>query len=274
VQPELRQSTGNGRETPGPASGASRMGPGEPWRVTVRNLAIAGAAGVFLAFIGALGTNNIALPIRLLYWVPLMLAGSLIAHVTVAGLTRIMHEATNPWLFGAVLAVGMAVPITALVWAYSGAMLGTSFSLGGLPELFGSVLTVCAAMTAITMTVNTPGRVTHAPPAGSPAAPVRFMERLPRKLKGAVIYAISAEDHYLKLHTSKGTDLILMRMSDAIVELEGLEGAQTHRSWWVARDAVESARREGDRMVLVVKGGVEAPVSRPNVRPLREAGWY
>jgi DNA-binding LytR/AlgR family response regulator len=250
------------------------MGPGEPWRITLRNVAIAAAAGVFLAFIGALGTDRIALPMRLLYWVPLMLVGSLIAHVTVEGLTRIIREATNPWLFGAVLAVGMAVPITALVWAYSGVMLDTNFSLRALPDLFLSVLIVCAAMTAITMTVNAPGQVTHAPPAGSPAALVRFMERLPPRLKGAVIYAISAEDHYLKLHTSKGTDLILMRMSDAIVELEGLEGAQTHRSWWVARDAVENARREGDRMVLTIKGGVEAPVSRPNVRPLREAGWY
>ncbi len=55
--------------------------------------------------------------------------------------------------------------------------------------------------------------------------------------------------------------------------LEGLEGMQTHRSWWVARDAVESVRRDGDRIVLALKGGAEAPVSRPNVKPLREAGW-
>jgi DNA-binding LytR/AlgR family response regulator len=65
-----------------------------------------------------------------------------------------------------------------------------------------------------------------------------------------------------------------MRLSDAIAELEGLEGAQTHRSWWVAREAVESARRDGDRVTLVLKSGAEAPVSRPNVRPLREAGWF
>jgi DNA-binding LytR/AlgR family response regulator len=64
-----------------------------------------------------------------------------------------------------------------------------------------------------------------------------------------------------------------MRLSDAIAELEGLEGAQTHRSWWVARDAVEEARRDGERVTLVLKGGAEAPVSRPNIRPLREAGW-
>jgi DNA-binding LytR/AlgR family response regulator len=89
-----------------------------------------------------------------------------------------------------------------------------------------------------------------------------------------VLYAVSSEDHYLRLHTSKGSDLILMRLSDAIIELEGLEGAQTHRSWWVAKEAVESTRRDGDKVVLLLKGGAEAPVSRPNMRPLREAGWF
>jgi DNA-binding LytR/AlgR family response regulator len=128
-------------------------------------------------------------------------------------------------------------------------------------------------MTAIMMLVNQRGRVTHAPAAGA-AASVRFLERLPAKLRGAAIYAVSAEDHYLRLHTSKGADLILMRLADAITELEGLEGAQTHRSWWVAREAVEGARRDGDRVTLMLKGGVEAPVSRPNVKPLRDAGWF
>jgi DNA-binding LytR/AlgR family response regulator len=33
-------------------------------------------------------------------------------------------------------------------------------------------------------------------------------------------------------------------------------------------------KREGDRVTLQLKGGAEAPVSRPNVRALREAGWF
>ena len=42
----------------------------------------------------------------------------------------------------------------------------------------------------------------------------------------------------------------------------------------VGREAGESARPDGDKMVLTLKGGAEARVSRPNVRPLREGGWY
>jgi DNA-binding LytR/AlgR family response regulator len=112
----------------------------------------------------------------------------------------------------------------------------------------------------------------HLAPAG--AAPARFLDRLPFKLKGATILAVEAEDHYLRLHTDRGSDLILMRLTDALAELEGLEGAQTHRSWWVARDAVRGVARGDGRAVLTLEGGLQAPVSRRYARALRAAGWY
>ena len=59
-----------------------------------------------------------------------------------------------------------------------------------------------------------------------------------------------------------------------MTELEGIEGAQTHRSWWVAKDAVEAAKRGDGRAVLTLKGGAEVPVSRAYARGLREAGWF
>ncbi|MBL8543776.1 MAG: LytTR family transcriptional regulator DNA-binding domain-containing protein [Hyphomonadaceae bacterium] len=243
------------------------------WQAWARNLGIAGAAGAFLAFVGAMGTGQTPLLTRLLYWAPLMMAGGVLGNFTALLVARIPNARMNPWLFGAILALVMSVPSTLFVWGYTNLVFAAHLGVGALPALFGSVLVICCAMTALMVLVNWPGRVTHAPAAGAAPAAVRFLERLPPKLKGAVLYAVSAEDHYLRLHTSKGSDLILMRLADAIAELDGLEGAQTHRSWWVAREAVESARREGDRAVLVLKGGAEAPVSRPNVRPLREAGW-
>ncbi len=263
----FREPTGSDRQTPLAATGEASIA--DRW---LRNLAIAAAAGVFLALSGAMSTGEAPLWIRLAYWIPVMLAGGLMGHLTALAIARIPRAAACRWLFGALLATAVAAPLTLLVWGFTNLMFGAGMSVAALPRLFGSVLVISAAMTAIMMGLNWPGRITHATP-GAPAAP-RFHERLPGKLRGAAIYAVSAEDHYLRLHTSKGSDLILMRLGDAIGELEGVEGAQTHRSWWVARDAVESARREGDKMVLLLKGGVEAPVSRPNVRPLREAGWF
>jgi DNA-binding LytR/AlgR family response regulator len=105
------------------------------------------------------------------------------------------------------------------------------------------------------------------------ATPAKFLERLPLKLRGADVWAVEAEDHYLRLHTSKGQDLILMRLADAVSELEGIEGAQVHRSWWVARDAIADAKRGDGRATLTLKDGAEAPVSRTYARLLRERGW-
>ena len=64
------------------------------------------------------------------------------------------------------------------------------------------------------------------------------------------------------------------RLSDAVAELEGIEGAQTHRSWWVAKSAVDSAHRADGRAILVLKSGAEAPVSRNYAKALRDEGWF
>ena len=65
-----------------------------------------------------------------------------------------------------------------------------------------------------------------------------------------------------------------MRLSDAVSELDGIEGAQTHRSWWVAKDAVTEVSRGDGRATFVLRNGARAPVSRTFARTLRAEGWY
>lgn len=246
MQPNLREDTAKARETRPGAAGASPNAAGEgwDWRRWTRNLGIAAAAGAFMALVGAVETDELPLALRLLYWVPLTIAGALLGHGLSALLARIPKAGANPWVFGALLTLAISIPATFVVWLYTDGLFRGELDTARLPGFFGPVLVISAAMTALMTMVNWPGRVTHARAVGETAA-VRFLERLPPKLKGAAIYAVSAEDHYLRLHTSKGSDLILMRLADAISELEGLEGAQTHRSWWVAKEAVEGARRDG-----------------------------
>ena len=132
------------------------------------------------------------------------------------------------------------------------------------------VLTV-TMISAVMITLNIMAERQGVTSAGT--QPVKFLERLPLKLRGAEVWAVEAEDHYLRLHTSKGQDLILMRLSDAIDELEGIEGAQVHRSWWVARDAITEAVRGDGRATLTLKDAAEVPVSRTYARLLRERNW-
>ena len=52
-----------------------------------------------------------------------------------------------------------------------------------------------------------------------------------------------------------------------------LDGLQTHRSWWVAEAGVDKGKSANGRIVLALKSGVEAPVSRTYAKAVREAGW-
>ena len=99
-----------------------------------------------------------------------------------------------------------------------------------------------------------------------------LLDQLPPAL-GSVVIALQMEDHYVRVHTALGSELVLMRLRDAITHVSDTEGRQVHRSWWVARLAVEDVRREGRNVRLVLPGGLEAPVSRAQVAELKEAGW-
>ena len=176
------------------------------------------------------------------------------------------------WAAALLIAGSVTLPVATMVLARLALLQHQMLTLGligqVLPSVFGSSLT----MTALAFLVRRTPTRTHAAPAA--ASPPKFLARLPPRLRGAEIYAVEAEDHYLRIHTSLGQDLILMRLSDAIGELEGVEGAQTHRSWWVAKDAVTAAERSDGRATLTLADGSEVPVSRGFAKPLRAAGWF
>ena len=176
------------------------------------------------------------------------------------------------WAAALMIAASVAPPMTFVILGWVTLVRHVPLSLtlvaNILPSVFGSSL----VMTALAFLVRRPSTQTHAAPPSAP--PPKFLARLPLQLQGAEIFAIEAEDHYLRLHTSLGQDLILMRLADAIAELEGVEGAQTHRSWWVARAAITSAERSDGRATLTLKDGAEVPVSRGFAKELRSAGWF
>lgn len=237
-----------------------------------RGMGVCAAAGTFMAFVNAFGFEGTTLVQRLLYWVPVMLAGGVMGTFVARAIFGSAWFASRTWLAAATVAMLLTIPLTVLVWVATTIM----FERPWRPELMVHyilpVAIVSSVMTGIGYISDRRPRETHAGPAGSP--PPRFLERLPTKLKGAEIYAVEAEDHYLRIHTDRGSDLILMRLGDAVGELEGIEGAQTHRSWWVAKEAVTEVARGDGRATFVLKNGARAPVSRSFARILRAEGWY
>lgn len=245
-----------------------------PWRDWARSAAVALAIGGFLALSGAFGSQDASLVARLAYWIPMMLLGSVWGLASARLLERFVDLDDRPWVQVIALTLLISGPLSVIVWAFTGLVFtGRVYPLVVLPQLIAPVGVVTLAVSAVNVFVSPKRTVqTHAPAAGPVTA--RFLDRLPPHLRGARLIAVQAEDHYLRLHTDRGSDLILMRLTDALDELQGLEGAQTHRSWWVARDAVRAVERGDGRALLTLDGGLTAPVSRRHARALRDAGWY
>jgi hypothetical protein len=243
------------------------IGPFDDVAGMLRSLAITLVGGLFLALAGAFGTHTAPLLKRLIYWELLMLLGWLWGVFVSRHFFRIVAWPEPIWARVVVAALVMAIPFSAVVAGVGVLMFRQLYS--NFPALLLPVTVICLVMMAINVLVarNMDG-VTQAS-----SEPPKFLDRLPLKLRGAEVWAVEAEDHYLRLHTSKGQDLILMRLADAVDELEGIEGAQVHRSWWVAREAIADARRGDGRATLTLKDGAEVPVSRTYARLLRERRW-
>lgn len=243
-------------------------------RSLARGLLLALGGGALLAFSGAFGMGDMPLWFRLVYWEPMMLIGALWGHLASGLVEKHIDLDRRPWLMAGVLTAVISGPIAITVWAATTVIFDDDHALDidRLPAFLLPVVMVTGVLSLLNVFLSRTPVQTHAAPVGG--APARFLDRLPPRLRGAAIRAVESEDHYLRIHTDRGSDLILMRLSDALGELEGLEGAQTHRSWWVARNAVRQVSRGEGRATLTLDDGLEAPVSRRYAKALREAGWY
>lgn len=113
-----------------------------------------------------------------------------------------------------------------------------------------------------------------APSGGSAPAPVLqasipLLKRLKPENRGP-LYRLAAEDHYTRIVTAAGSELLLLRFADALAELGTASGLKVHRSHWVADEAVVELQRDGQRALLILKDGSEVPVSRSHAGPVRQ----
>lgn len=232
---------------------------------------LAAQAGVALVagLSGPFGTFDVfALPVRLGYWVVVVFGTyALGAAVTIALEPRLAGRPlwVQVALLGAAVGAAVAVCLALLNLPLHG--------WRGLARVFDPAGTAGAFVVSWVVmglrAVLAPARASA--PAPAAPRPARILSRLPLDRRGALI-ALSVQDHYVEVITTRGRDLILMRLSDAMAEAEGVAGLQVHRSHWVALDQVRAARRQGDGAVLTLSDGREVPVARARVAAVRAAG--
>lgn len=249
-------------------------------REWVIELVVMIAVGVALAALGPFGSFAIgSFGARLAYWVPAALLGYIIFRPTTLAALLIARRLDLPEL-GAVTAAVLvaAIPASFAIAYLGGYRPGAGPSFDQLFQLYVQVgligvlvMTVFILIERKTAEAKQAPALASAPPAQLTAPP--FLDRLPGAWAGRLV-ALEMEDHYVRAHGPGTSALILLRMRDAEAELAGIDGLRIHRSWWVARSAVDKVLRDGRGYKLRLTNGLEAPVARDRVAALKAAGWF
>jgi hypothetical protein len=237
----------------------------------VRDAILMTAMGLFLAALGPFGSITAPPLVRFIYWPGVIIGGGVIGiAVDEFGGKRF----ANPWLRWAFTSAVMTPGVCVLVvfasrWAFGAPPDGPRWL-----EVVWQVFVISAAVMGVRQLVSPPRQPSEAPPPAASGGDAAFRQRLSARRREARLIAVEAEDHYLRVHTDAGEELISARFADALADLTGAAGFQVHRSWWAAADAIEGVRWRRGRGELRLAGGLTAPVSRTFAKDLKAAGWF
>ena len=229
-----------------------------------RAVSLAGAA-VILALMGPFNTEDVMRFVpRLAYW-----AAIVVLCYSVGYFGNIYGERLAGPKAGFMRRLAFCAPLTAIgvlavVYVLTGLAIGFWPTGTALLLLAANVVVISTIITAVfLMVAHQDTAMLTTPPA--------LLDRIAFD-KRAPLIALSVEDHYVRIRTTKGDDMVLMRLADAIKEVGATKGLQVHRSHWISLDQVSAATRKGDGAVLAMTHGPDIPVSRANVAKIKEAG--
>jgi len=249
-------------------------------REWAQDLAIATLIGVFLGVIGPFGSfYGGPIELRIAYWVANLWIGfTVFAMVTRLSLHAAVRLDVPIWFALAIgVAIGSVPAGLSIAWFSSWFWPGNHGHMSSPFAWYGQTLAIAEPCAFGYYFLADRGwrkavDFAAAPEASANANKTSFLDRLPTRL-GRSLLCLQMEDHYVRAHTAVGSDLILISLRQAIAELDGVEGIQVHRSWWVARSAVAASRVDVRNYVLQLSNGLDVPVSRASVAKLRAAGW-
>jgi hypothetical protein len=252
------------------ASG-SRAEPRRGLRRLSLDLLLLGGVGLLMTALGPYRTLDVPTLLRTAYWLVAVIGAGL------AGV--VVDSALKPrirgfWARVATVTLVTTPPVTLYIYVLNALMLDLPRRPWLLPQLGGQVFVVLLLIMALRglawrRVVQT--RTVVAPPL--PDAERAFRLRLSARRRAARLIAVEAEDHYVRVHTDTGSELVSMRFSEAVDELARAYGYRLHRSWWAAAEAIEAVRWKRGGGEARLAGGITAPVSRSYAAELKQAGW-
>ena len=238
-----------------------------------------GAVVLLFAVTGPYGSaERLAFLPRFAYWLLLhagawsfALAGAVTADVLLSPRLANMFLRMLAGSLAATFPIGLVIGV--LEWSWFSTPLTWSGYLHGLP----TILPLSAIFCVISYLAMSGDSASHRrletglPSKAEPRAArtdIPLLDRLRPENRGRLQH-ISVEDHYSRIRTSRGVELVLLRFADAIRETGSADGLQVHRSHWVASDFVDGFRSANGRISLILTDGTEIPVSRPYADKVR-----
>ncbi len=242
-------------------------------RVTAPVTVVVGlSVSIVLALAGPFGTyDGMSLPLRLGYWGLVVFTSIPFGYVTryLAASWARTPSALSIVVLPAALMTVAYTPVLYLIVRHIGQATGTTGEvliwLGGLVAIVSVCVNCVRWVLGRTAAEDLASIVPPQDPPTAVVEPVAAPPRLLSRLDGlpcTEVLRLSARDHYVDVVTRRARKSLLLRLSDAMAEVEGIPGAQVHRSHWVALAAVARARRQGTRIVLDLVDGSTVPVSR------------
>ncbi|MCK0149346.1 LytTR family transcriptional regulator [Marivita sp. S6314] len=236
-------------------------------------LTLTAQAGVtaVLALVGPFGTLlSLSLPERAAYWGLLVVAGYVVGYAISYALLRNSTDSFARIMRVCIAGVLTGIAMSTLVILLNAVVFGLRPTLPDLPISVGTTVAISMIVMAVIDLFNRHLSVAPTPPPARDEVPP-LLDRLPFDKRGALV-ALSVEDHYVRVRTTNGEDMLLMRLADAIREVGTTPGTQVHRSHWAAFDQIAKVTKHNDRATLTMKTGLDVPVSRSNLPKLKEAG--
>ena len=237
-----------------------------------RVLAIAATAAAVCAVAGPYGTIEFPLLVRLYFWtVSIFFAcGASIALIFYCDTAPRLQHLPRAVRAG-IGAVAFGLVNATFLTGFTPLALGASDAIPGFWLYFLYSAPVAAAITWIIYLFRSSNDDVASTVATETNQAPTFVKRLKPAL-GQDLQRLSMQDHYVQAFTTLGNELILLRFSDALNEVQGIRGWRIHRSHWVAEAAVRGMRRARNKTYVILNDGAELPVSRTYLSHLREAG--
>lgn len=253
----------------------------------LKDVVLVALIGVFIGYLAPFGMHTLPVYVSTFYWAVVCVLGyGIYKPIIVFARQRLLRNFDSEWpkvaiacLFASII---MSVALPVITWLFfRGTLELTNQFLQVLPKtiVIGGVITLSnmarerlrqqkAKIAAVELAH---GALEQKLNADKSAGCDKLMAMLPIEKRGKLLY-LQMDDHYLKVQTDKGQHLLLMRFKDAIELLQHYPGVQTHRSWWVALDAVATSNKLGRKHSLLMTNDVEIPISQTYLAQVKALG--